>query len=251
MATRPSVRLVGSAGPGEGRGHAGRLVTMAEALAPRADVRVELLLGAFTTGEAERLAAAGIDWRNGGARREPDAVIVDVPWPDAIAARWRAERLVVFDDSHRLSANVAVVVQPSLPAWHGAARASTILAGYAFAPIRPSIRRLASEDLVPAAPPEVVVCFGGGDPADVTARVAPAIAAAVGERAHLTIVVGASYAGALRDERGDELVRDPADLDSRVARSTLAVIGGGMMKQEAAHLGVPTITVAVADDQLV
>jgi spore coat polysaccharide biosynthesis predicted glycosyltransferase SpsG len=64
-------------------------------------------------------------------------------------------------------------------------------------------------------------------------------------------VVGAGYEGAFAAPEGGGavVVRDPADLDERLARATVAVLGAGMMKFEAAHLGVPAALVAVADDQ--
>jgi len=243
VADRPTILLVGSAGPGEGRGHIARLVTLAEALGERwATVFVQLLRGSPTAAERERLAGAGARPDRGVS---PDAVVVDVPRPDDVAGRWAPERLVVFDDSHRLTDPAAVVVQPSLPAWSGRAKVESVLVGYSYAPIRPGLRRLAAAPPGPADPPQIVVCFGGADPDDVTARLAPTIVSLVEPRAGVTVVLGASYEGRF----AGAAVRDPGDLDGRLARATLAVLGAGTMKFEAAHLGVPAILVAVADDQ--
>ena len=249
MTDRPTVLLVGSAGPDEGRGHVARLVTLAEALGSSAAVFLELIRGSPTATERDRLAGAGVRPNRGAS---PDAVVVDLPQPDDVAGRWAAERLVVFDDSNRLTRPAAVVVQPSRPAWTGEAEVGTVLAGYAFAPLRPSLRRLAESPPTTADPPEVVVCFGGSDPDDVTARLVPSVATAIGARrdpASLTVVVGASYGGRLEAEPGWTLLQDPPDFDERLARATVAVIGGGTLKFEAALLGIPAIVVAVADDQ--
>ena len=247
MADRPTVLLVGSAGPDEGRGHVARLVTLAEALGSTATVFLQLIRGAPTATERDRLAGAGVRPDRGVSS---DAVVVDIPQPDEVAGRWASERLVVFDDSHRLTSPAAVVVQPSLPAWTGRAEAGKVLAGYAYAPIRPSLRRLAADSPPPEQPPNVLVCFGGADPDDVTTRLAPAIAALLGSRAAVTVVIGASYDGLIGRDRGIDVLRDPPDLDERLARATVAVLGAGTMKFEAAHLGVPAVLVAAADDQL-
>ena len=61
--------------------------------------------------------------------------------------------------------------------------------------------------------------------------------------------------GRLR-ETGDEggaglrVLRDPPDLDRRLATATVALIGAGTMKFELAVLGRPAILVAAAEDQL-
>ena len=259
MPEAPAVLLVGSAGPGEGRGHVARVVTIAEALRDAgATVAVDLLRGTLTPAEVGRLEAAGV-MTGRGPSPTPAAVVIDVPAPDEVVSGWPADRLVVFDDGDRLTGDAALVIQPSLPAWRGRGAAGRVLAGYAYAPIRRSLRDLASDRASAAATAttgaarrEVVVCFGGGDPADVSARLVPPIAGAVREErggGRVTAIVGRSYAGSLATGNGWTLLRDPADFDARLARATVAVIGGGTMKFEAAHLGVPAVIVAVSDDQ--
>jgi len=251
VAGRPWIWLVTSAGPSEGRGHLARTVTLAETLREAgARVHVELLRGELSVRDRTRLEAAGAELR--ASAGHPDAVLVDIPDPNEVAGRWPADSLAIIDDSNRLTTPAAIVVQPSLPAWSGRAPVGTVLAGYAFAPLRASLRRLAEHPPAPSDPPDVFVCFGGGDPDDVTARLVPAVAAAVGARrdsASLTVVVGASYGGRLEAEPGWTLLQDPPDFDERLAGATVALIGGGTLKFEAAHLGVPAIVVAVADDQ--
>jgi spore coat polysaccharide biosynthesis predicted glycosyltransferase SpsG len=46
------------------------------------------------------------------------------------------------------------------------------------------------------------------------------------------------------------VLRDPPDLDRRLATATVALTGAGTMKFELAVLGRPTILVAAAEDQL-
>lgn len=246
------VRLVTSGAPDEGRGHLARTLALAEALAGAGAIpTVELLRGEPTAAETAELARLGALPHGGHeAVIEPAAVVVDLPDPNEVADRWPANRLVVLDDRELLRGPTAVVVQPSLPAWSGAARADRVLAGYGYAPVRSGLRRLAASPPPLADPPEVAVCFGGSDPADVTARIVPPLAAAVGGAARLTAIVGPGYGGTLEPGRAWDVVRDPPDLAVRLAQATVALIGGGTMKIELALLGIPAVVLAVADDQL-
>ena len=253
MAGRPSIRLVTSAGAGEGRGHVSRTVTLAEAIREAgANVRVELLRGELSDRDRDRLRAIGADTRPSDSVVD-DAVLVDLPDPNEIAGRWPASRLAIFDDRNLLTHPAAVVVQPSLARWGGLTVANRVLEGYAYAPIRSTLRRLAAQRLAETVPPQVVVCFGGSDPWDLGARVAPAVA---GAGSWSTVaVLGTGYQGRLR-ETGDEsttglrVLRDPPDLDRRLATAAIAVTGAGTMKFELAVLGRPAILVAAAEDQL-
>ena len=258
MPARPRVLLVTSGDASEGRGHLARTVALAEALgeADAGSVMVAILRGRFSEAELAVLRAASVDVAAGLEDvRVPDAVVVDLPDPAEVVDRWPADRLVVFDDGDAYSGDAAVVVQPSMPAWSGSGHAGLALAGYGYAPIRPGLRRLAAVPPPPADPPEIVVCFGGSDPFDVSIRLVPAIANAVAAaidppRAAVVAIVGADYNGALADGGAWRLLRDPADLDRRLAAATLAVLGGGTLKLEAACLGVPALLAAVAPDQL-
>jgi len=255
---RRRVLLVTSGDASEGRGHLARATTLAEALstAGAAPVEIAVLRGELGAAQLEALLAASV-----AVVRElddgpiPDAVVVDLPDPAELLDRWPADRLIVFDDGDAFVGDASVVIQPSMSRWSGRGRVGTVLAGYAYAPIRPGLRRLAADPPPPADPPQIVVCFGGSDPFDVSARLVPAIADAVAAavdpaRAAVVAIVGPDYRGGLAGGDGWRLLRDPADLDRRLAGATLAVLGGGTMKLEAACLGVPALLVAAAPDQL-
>jgi len=260
--TTREVRLVAEGGPTIGRGHVARSLALAIALARRgASVGLELLVGEVTDGERVRAGAAGVrivtpadQTRRRAADNAAGITIVDVPDPDRAVPGYPARRLVVFDDRDRFSGRARVVVQPSQPAWHGPGAADLILEGYRYAPVdaafrdrRPSGGPAAYRPAPVGQAPRLIVCFGGSDPADVTNRLAGALAAVHSE---VEVVVGAAYHGEYAGS-GATLLRDPADLPDRLAAATVAVIGAGTMKFEVACLGLPAVLVAVADDQLV
>ena len=262
--TGTRVLLVASAAPDEGGGHLARALAVAQALVELgAEVSLQLRRGSTTAAQRAVLASQGVSITTGDARA-PDAhdvVVVDVPDPGEVARRFDASRLVAFDDGDRLRDPAAVVVQPSLPAWRGSARVGRVLAGYEWAPIRVGLLSL-SHGPVGATPAGLLICFGASDPADVAARVVPEVANAVhearltrdgvvpGSAIATTVIVGAGYRGRLESGAAWDVLRDPSDIDARLAAPRLALIGGGTMKFELAVLGVPTLTLAVADDQL-
>jgi spore coat polysaccharide biosynthesis predicted glycosyltransferase SpsG len=163
-------------------------------------------------------------------------------------------RATAFDDRQLLASPARIVVQPSLPAWSPApgGRAGRALVGYAFAPLGRSVLRAAAEQRGRAAQaegaiPRVLLCFGGSDPADVTARLGVALAA--NPRWSLEVAVGPDYRGAAQ-ARGLAVLREPPDLAGLLAAADVAILGAGTMKFEAAVLGTPALLLAVADDQL-
>jgi spore coat polysaccharide biosynthesis predicted glycosyltransferase SpsG len=247
-----TVHLVTAGGPADGGGHLSRSVAMAEALAGTgATVSFEILRGAPTESQADRLRELGV----GMGAADPNAVIlVDLPNPNQILGRWPAERLALFDDREWFGGSAALIIQPSLTSWSGSADARRVLEGYDYVPIRTSLRRYSDEPLPEATPAEVVVSFGGSDPEDVGARVVPAIAA--GRSWSTVAIVGPSYRGDLVEtwtggaSKRLNVLRDPRDLETRLAAATLVVSGAGTMKFELALLGRPMILLAVGDDQL-
>jgi spore coat polysaccharide biosynthesis predicted glycosyltransferase SpsG len=257
------VHLLTTGGPEDGRGHVSRAVAMAEALTGAgAKVCLEVLRGSASRAQRDRLLELGVRF---GPPDDEAVALVDLPDPNAIGNRWPPERLALFDDREWFRGEAKVVIQPSLATWSGSARAGRVLAGYDYAPIRSSLRQLAAEPVPESMPAEVVVCFGGSDPEDVSARLAPAIAA-VGPWSTV-VVVGPGYRGRLAEtDPGVEVtagnagearhpadlrvLRDPPDLDRRLARASLVVCGAGTMKFEIALLGRPMILMAAVDDQL-
>ena len=123
-----------------------------------------------------------------------------------------------------------------------------MLSGYACAPLGRAVRAaIGSRRPSGAAPPRVLLCFGGSDPSDVTARVGRTLAADA--RWALEVAVGPDYRG-IADASGLAVVREPPDLVARLLAADAAVIGAGTMKFEVAALGLPAVLVAVGGDQL-
>jgi hypothetical protein len=210
-----------------------------------ADVSVDVLRGAPMAAQAGRLEQLGV---RQGRTAAADIVLVDLPDPNEGADAAPPARLATFDDRDWFEGHAGLVIQPSLPAWGGPGQAERVLAGYAFFPIQARLRELAAAaPLVATGLPEVVVCFGGSDPADVTSRLAPAIAGGTGWST--VVIVGPDYRGPLNDAQLS-IVRDPPNLYERLAGATVAVAGAGSMKFELALLGRPGLLVAVVDDQL-
>ena len=246
-----AVHLVTAGGPMDGGGHFSRTIAIAQALAGTGtDLSLEILRGTLTRSQADLLRGLGVRMD-----ADDDAVIlVDLPDPNQIGDRWPARQLAVFDDREWFRGSAALVIQPSLAGWSGSADTGRVLAGYEFAPIRTSLRRLAADPPPEATPSEVVVCFGGSDPEDVGARIVPAVAA--GGPWSTVAIVGPSYLGRLAETGGENrptdlvVLRDPPDLERRLAAASLVVSGAGTMKFELALLGRPTILLAVVDDQL-
>jgi len=176
--------------------------------------------------------------------------VVDLPDPND-ADQAVLGRATVFDDSHILVSAARVVVQPSLPRWTPApgARAGRALVGYAFAPLGRSVLRAAGRGRPRdgRATPRVLLCFGGSDPHDVTARLGSVLA--TDPRWSVDLVVGPDYRGAA-EVLGLAVSREPPDLVERLVAADVAVLGAGTIKFEAAALGVPAVLVAVADNQV-
>lgn len=104
-------------------------------------------------------------------------------------------------------------------------------------------------------PHRVLVCFGGGDAPNATGQVLQALAP-LARRFELDVVVGAGnpHQHALRDLchslRGASLTIGAGDVARHMAAADLFIGAGGTMTWERACLGLPGITIAIADNQL-
>ncbi len=242
------IRLVATAGPLDGRGHLGRALSLAEALAERGTAaELQLQAGSMSANEARRAADASLAVVPAGAAVPPMAAVV-VDLADLTAApAVEPDRLLVIDDRDTFAGRAAVVVQASQPHWNGPGRADTVLAGYDYVPIAAAVRRRRTElDTARDGRRRVVVCFGGSDPSDVTGRLVGSLAEL---DADVEVIVGPSYRG-FTDDWPIVAVRDPVDLVERLATADLIVLGAGTMKFDVACLGRAAVLLVVADDQV-
>jgi hypothetical protein len=244
-----SIHLVASAAPDEGRGHSARAFALAEAFIARGiHPTLELRRGVLTDRQAQTLVRLGVRQVGAAARA---VVVADLPDPNEAAelagAHGSPDRLVVFDDRDVFEGSAALLVQPSLPRWTGGpgARAGRVLEGYAFVPIAGEI--LATRVPAPAdgMTRRVVVCFGGSDPDDVTARLGPVLRDL--PSAETVVIVGADYGGTFAS--GADVLRDPPGFVDLLASADLVVGSAGTMKFEVAALGRASLLVAAADNQ--
>lgn len=223
---------------------------MAHGLEPE----LELLRGTIEPEEAARAAAIGLRMAETPAPRAGDVVVLDVSDVAAQAPRYGSARLLVIDDRDALASPAAVVVQPSQAVWRGLGPAGQVLAGYRYAPVGAAYRRLRAARVGQGPPAtrrgvslRVLACFGGSDPFGVAGRIAPSLAASTAWQAELVLGPGSADA---TDDWPIVVSRAPGDLPERLASADIALLGAGTIKFEAACLGIPSLLLAVADDQL-
>lgn len=274
MTPAPRILFFADAGAGVGGGHVMRCLTLADALgrsgavcAFAATPAASAVLDAFAGEAVERLAIpAGepgacvaaaaqqaLAWRAHAAVLDHYGAGLD----EEAALRAAVSRLLVIDDLRRphlcdlaLDSNLgrAAADYPGLDA----------LCGPAFALVRPAFAALRADSLARRARggevARILVSLGLTDLGGVTARVVRALLPQLGERA-LDVVVGGAAASlpllrrlAERDRRLDLYVDTP-DMAQLTARADLAIGAGGSSVWERCCLGLPTLTVVLADNQ--
>lgn len=103
---------------------------------------------------------------------------------------------------------------------------------------------------------KVLVTFGGSDPEDVTSKAAAALARLPGGGLEASVVVGASYPhlealkAALSETPCIRLLRDVRDMAEPMAWADVAVSAGGSTSWELAFMGLPALTVILAENQV-
>jgi UDP-2,4-diacetamido-2,4,6-trideoxy-beta-L-altropyranose hydrolase len=134
------------------------------------------------------------------------------------------------------------------------------LIGPSYALLRPEFAKLRSESLARRVEPRLehlLVTLGGVDKDNVTTRVLDAIdASALPETVRITVVMGphAPWIEAVRSRAGrmrqpTEVLVGVRDMARLMAESDLAIGAGGTTTWERCTLGLPTLTVVVAQNQ--
>jgi spore coat polysaccharide biosynthesis predicted glycosyltransferase SpsG len=260
------VVLRADAGRTQGTGHVMRLLTLAEALRERghrailataeidgpwlaAAVRatgVDVLPAPRDEIDVEALRDLGADW-----------VVVDsylVPAADVSALSDTVPVLLLADGDTR-GAQVSLYLDQNLgaPPLAGVGEGAQ-LRGPAFALVRRAVRDQAPEDPVPLRhdPPRVVVVLGGTDPDDRTVDVARALAL-LALRADVTLVAPERQHAALSDLRpetsGWRVLAPTPDLPALLGSADVIVSAGGPSAWDVATIAIPSVLLAVVDNQ--
>jgi UDP-2,4-diacetamido-2,4,6-trideoxy-beta-L-altropyranose hydrolase len=219
----------------------------------------------------------GCDWQADAqqtrailATVQPDWLVVD---HYALDQRWEAtlqpyyQKLLVIDDladrAHRcdmlLDQNLGREAQDYASLVPAACR---VLAGPRYALLRPEFAALRDYSIERRADPQLrqlLITMGGVDLDNATARVLDALTTcALPRECRITVVMGAS-APWLEEVRElakqmpwqTEVLVNISDIARRMANSDLAIGAAGSTSWERCCLGVPTLMVALADNQRV
>ncbi len=229
------VEIVADGGPRVGFGHVGRCLALWEELHGRAAFRVgDEAVAGFLRARGAPVGPAG----------SAPVVLLDRAQPtgeqEVRSLQATGRRVVLLDDlgPGRMAADV-VIDPPTAAAWPPAA--GVRLAGFEHVLLRREVRDAASG----AAPDGgVLLAMGGSDPAGLT----PPLAAALTEAGiDLTVALGPGY----RAPHPAAATIGPEAFIPALAQASLLVTGYGHSLLEAAHLGVPAISVVFRDEHLV
>jgi UDP-2,4-diacetamido-2,4,6-trideoxy-beta-L-altropyranose hydrolase len=273
--TVPTAIFRVDASPGIGSGHVRRCLVLAEALA--ADGwSVAFACCAGTKEAVPSLARSGfaccvvsaehdgLDALRDLVADRCDLLVVDHYGLDARfehACRSLAKTILVIDDlaDRPHDCDVLVDQTPGRQAsdYTGLMPGNcTILAGSQFALLDPRFRQAREQLGAPADQMRrVLVSFGGTDPAGATVRALEALAVAK-LRAAVDVVLGTDNDNMGRIRQLAAELDPPAmvhvsvdDMASLIAQADMAIGAGGVSALERCCLGVPSITVTIADNQ--
>ena len=275
MSGAPRILFVADAGAKIGGGHVMRCLTLAEALtiagaacAFAATPAAAALLHAFGRAPIEVIplaeALSARELAEGAAEaaksREAEIVVADHygfgAQEEALLAA-TAPRLLILDDLRRRHA-AGVVLDPGLGRTGRDYPGREVLGGPQYALVRPEFTAARQQALARRArqepPSRVLVSLGLGDAGAITARVVQALAAAPAGLA-LDVVIGGEAASRGELEalaRGGAPIAlhiDTREVAALMAGADMAVGAGGSSVWERAVLGLPSLTVVLADNQ--
>ena len=272
MTGRPRILFLADAGPAVGGGHVMRCLTLAQALR-RAGAECAFVAASAVAGVLDVFADEGI-----GRLNLADAPLAALVPRTALAAKaWRADAvvvdhygvnrsmeamlesrvLVVMDDLRR-GHDATLVLDSNLGRGPEDYPGIEALLGPRFALVRPEFGNFREAALLrradTAGPARLLIALGLTDVGGITARVLAALAGDLGGW-QVDVVVGAAApslaaltAQAKRDPR-IALHIDTRQMAALTARADLAIGAGGSSTWERCCLGLPTITVVLADNQ--
>lgn len=249
--TSPRILFVCDAGPGVGGGHVMRCLTLAGALMAKGAACAFVR----TPEAADILARYAPDMPLADEAVEADLVVLDsYRMAPAVETAWRAraKQLAVIDDLARPH-DADLVLDPSFGREARDYSAPVVLAGPAYALVRPAFAAARAVALARRSEPpqRCLVSLGLTDVGGITGRVAAALA---DSGLVLDVVVGAGAPSlaalqALADAGRVTLHVDSDDMAGLITRADVCVGAGGSSVWERACLGLPTVTLILADNQ--
>jgi spore coat polysaccharide biosynthesis predicted glycosyltransferase SpsG len=181
---------------------------------------------------------------------QPDIVIVDVPaQPNRTAEFFQSLRaaarpfLVNLSDENTGRHEADLVVEGDI--YHaiedtGSGQHPRYLRGVRYCLLNPVFAKMRKDTYRPRK--GVLICFGGSDPENLTARAARALA----DMDEITLIVGKGAQPAASYPPHWRVLHDvtPHHLAGLMGAHALGIISGGLMQYEAACLGLPCLVIA-------
>jgi UDP-2,4-diacetamido-2,4,6-trideoxy-beta-L-altropyranose hydrolase len=180
--------------------------------------------------------------------------------PSHNAANNIADHLLIIDDAPR---NIEYPTTLVLDQNYGAENQQyptppeAQLLGTTYALIRPEITALRESSLSRSRrnTTSVVVMFGGSDPAGATGNVVEALAKITTNTLQVTVIAGPANTRTSElkqqcNDTGFNLLVNPPDLPDILSTSNLAISATGTTVWELMCLGVPVLSISIADNQI-
>lgn len=272
----PAVLLRADASPAMGTGHVMRCLALGAALAGQG-ATVTLLGRGLGDWIAPRLAACGVEARpaatrgdlrqaivRAGRRHGRVGVVLDgyqfqlADHQDILEA---GARLLVLDDFRHLPAYAChLLLNQNVSAAEMGydIPGARLLLGPRFALLRPEFLAWSGHvRRIPGRAASILVTMGGSDPANATLGALQALAARRRDWPRLRVLLGGQYPhrealDAFLDRAGlaVEVLRNVADMPALLAGTDVALGAAGTTTLEMAFLGVPLVTLTLADNQV-
>jgi spore coat polysaccharide biosynthesis predicted glycosyltransferase SpsG len=133
----------------------------------------------------------------------------------------------------------------------------TALLGPRFALLRPEFGQMrAQTDTRSGKVSRILVCFGGSDPSNQTAKALAAVARLPAIPSGIDVAIGMSHphrdsvAALCRELPGAKLHHGARNMAELMAQADLAIGAGGVMCWERCCLGLPTVALHIAENQV-
>jgi len=241
--------------PQDGAGHVSRCRILARALSRHASTTLVLDAPAKSWRDRIRGESFNIEEAEQAPLRQLEGAVVDAyDLPGAVwkSLRQQSRLLVQFDDFLSPHPNVDMVINAAPHLQGDTVDGCPALLGPAYALVDPAfvdVRREPSEVVS-----NIYVGFGMADPANATGLCLEALAL-IGRKFDITVTLGsaAPHLPSVRTAAtkiGARLSVDACNVPDMLSRTDIAIGAGGVGLLERMAAGVPTISLAIADNQM-